>query len=191
VPAIIASHRSELERYYTCPRCGAKGEATLTAVGHSVWGGASLIGIFANLAMFRFGRLADAARGGNAQDEAEFRAQRDADRVLALLRCPSCKKRPLMAFVWPVIRVVGYAIAGAMLAVFAAMFHVTVAPSVAAGVGAAIAVLGELGRFARVRNTVTVRLANAPVAQLPEAREAVVAPESEPTSPADEPSVLR
>jgi hypothetical protein len=58
-------------------------------------------------------------------------------------------------------------------------------------VGAAIAVLGELGRFARVRNTVTVRLANAPVAQLPEAREAVVAPESEPTSPADEPSVLR
>jgi hypothetical protein len=189
VPAIIASHRSELERYYTCPRCNAKGEARLVAVGHSVWGGASLIGIFANLSMFRFGRLADAARGGNAQDEAEFRAQRDADRMLALLRCPSCHKRPLMTFVWPVIRVIGYAIGGALLAVCAAMFHLSIAPSIAAGVFAVIAVVGELGRFSRVRKTVTVRLANAP-AQLPEPRPVVVAPASAPAEPSDEPSIL-
>ncbi|HEX4449632.1 MAG TPA: hypothetical protein VH143_02125 [Kofleriaceae bacterium] len=191
MPAIIASHRSELERYYTCPRCGAKGEARLTAVGRSVWGGGPLIGVLANLAMFRFGRLAEAARGGNAQDEAEFRAQRDADRMLALMRCPSCDKRPRMAFVWPVIRIAGYAIGGAMIAVFAAMFHVMIAPSIAAGVGAAIAVLGEIGRFSRVRGVVAIKMTTQR-RELVEARPpAIAAPkQAEQLESGDEPSLL-
>jgi hypothetical protein len=158
VPAIIASHRSELERYYTCPRCGAKGEAKLTAVGHSMWGGGSIIGVLANLSMLRLSRLGEAARGSNAQDDAEFRAQRDADRVLALMRCPSCHKRPRMAFVWPVIRVAFYALGGAVFAVFAATFGLHVVPSVAAGVLAAVGVLGEVGRFSRVRTAVAVKM---------------------------------
>jgi hypothetical protein len=158
VPAIIASHRTELERYYTCPRCGAKGEAKLTAVGHSMWGGGAIVGVLANLVMFRFGNLAEAARGGNAQDDAGFRAQRDADRILALMRCPSCGKRPRMAFVWPVIRVAFYAVGGMLLALVAATFGLHVAPLVAAGVLAAVAVLGEIGRFSRVRSAVAVKI---------------------------------
>jgi hypothetical protein len=95
-----------------------------------------------------------------------------------------------------VIRIAGYAISGAMIAVFAAMFHVTVAPSLAAGVFAAIAVLGEIGRFARVRGVVAIKMTTRAGELLevpaPVAAPAIVAPKpAEQLESGDEPSLLR
>jgi len=158
VPAILASHRSELVRYYTCPRCGARGEAQLTAVGRSVWGGAFLIHFLVNLMQLR---RVDVATSGNAQDQAEEHAQRDADRVLALMRCPRCHKRPRMALLGPVVRVIGCALLGALVTLLLLMVGIHVAPELGAAVFGAYGVLGEIGRFSRVRRAVALKLTSA------------------------------
>ncbi|HEY1816319.1 MAG TPA: hypothetical protein VGG74_28420 [Kofleriaceae bacterium] len=155
MPAIVASHRSELERYYTCPRCGARGEAKLVAVGRSVWGGAFVVHFLVNLMQLR---RVDVSSSGNAQDQAEEHAQRDADRILGLMRCPSCHKRPRMAFVWPVVRVAGYAVLGALLTVLLLMFGIHMSPELGAAAFGAYGVLGEIGRFSRVRQAVALKM---------------------------------
>ncbi|HEY3806101.1 MAG TPA: hypothetical protein VGL61_26040 [Kofleriaceae bacterium] len=155
MPAIVASHRSELERYYTCPRCGARGEAKLVAVGRSVWGGAFVIHFLVNLMQLR---RVDVASAGNAQDQAEEHAQRDADRMLALMRCPSCHKRPLMTFVWPLVRVAGYALLGALVTLALLMFGLHLPAELGAAAFGAYAVVVEIGRFSRVRRTVALKM---------------------------------
>ena len=195
MPALIATHRGELERYYTCPRCGARGEMKLTAIGRSAWGGGFAMRLYFG-GVFRLGRLASDLGTSNAQDEAETNAQRDADRVLALVRCPSCHKRPRMAFVWPAFRIAGLvAIAqiGLWLGAVPVPLWIT-----AASVGA-IGVVLEAGRFRRASRVATLKLAPG-TPQLPEAR-ALEAPKQRapaiasppqpaPASPGAEPSLL-
>lgn len=127
----------------------------VTAVGRSAWGGAFAIHFVLNLMQLR---RVDIATAGNAQDEAETRAQRDADRLLALVRCPSCDKRPRMAFVWPVVRVVGYAALGAIVTVVLAAFGLHIAPELGAIVFGAFCAVGEIGRFARLRDVVALKM---------------------------------
>ena len=158
MPALIATHRDEVERYYTCPRCGARGEMKVTAVGRSTWGGSFALRLSFG-GFFRLGRMLSDSSTSNAQDDAETRAQRDADRVLALVRCPSCHKRPRLAFVWPVLRLAGFAglaMAGLWLAGLSVPWWAT------AAVVAAIGGTAEAGRFARARQVSTLKLSPGP-----------------------------
>jgi hypothetical protein len=191
VPALIATHRGELERYYTCPRCGARGEMKLTAIGRSAWGGGLAVRLFGGF--FGFGRSSNLGTS-NAQDDAETNAQRDADRVLALVRCPSCHKRPRTAFVWPALRIAGLVAIvqiGLWLGGVLAPLWLT-----AAAVGALGAVL-EAGRFRRASRVAALKLAPG-TSQLPDARvieapvKRAIAPPPQAAAPAPgaEPSLL-
>ena len=65
-------------RYYTCSYCGAKAEVAFHAVGDSGW---------------HRDRLLSNDAEQRAHDAAEEDMMTDADRVLHLIRCPTCKRR--------------------------------------------------------------------------------------------------
>lgn len=149
-----------MERYYACPRCGARGEAKLVAIGRSMWGGASILSVLMGLILLRRVKLGPT----NAQDQAGAHAQRDAERVLSLMRCPMCNKRPHLALVWPVARVIGNALVGAGLvavirfAIGFALGRDVVPLWFGAAVFGGMAVAGELSRFRRVRDVEVVKM---------------------------------
>lgn len=157
-------------RNYRCVRCGARGEVAFRAVGRSTWIAESLLG-------------EDPVQA--AWQQAEQDLMNDADRALALVKCPTCGMRPPRAMFWVGVRVTlwlgvaagGLAIGGATGVCVAAGF----------GVGAIIQGLAERTRFHRATRAVFPRLVPGALPEprrprLPEAR-AIAAPPAEPEAP--------
>ena len=84
-----------VERTFTCPRCGAHGEAQFHAVGEGGWARESVLSDMFNT---------DSAVERSAQDAAAALLL-DADRIVSLIRCPSCEQRAPGALTWPAVRV--------------------------------------------------------------------------------------
>ncbi len=84
-----------VERTFTCPRCGAHGEVEFHAVGEGGWARESVLTQMFNT---------DSAIERSAQDAAAD-LMLDADRIVSLIRCPSCEQRAPGALTWPAIRV--------------------------------------------------------------------------------------
>lgn len=84
-----------VERTFTCPRCGAHGEAAFNAIGEGGWARESALADLFNT---------DSAEERSAQDAASALLL-DADRIVALIRCPHCKQRAPRALLWPAVRV--------------------------------------------------------------------------------------
>jgi hypothetical protein len=91
------------QRYFTCGHCGAKGEVLFVAHGDS---GCQQEGSF----LFKTDGWA------KAKDAAEEDLMRDAERVLGLVPCPTCKRRNPRYVRWAMIR------AGAWLVLAAIAF---------------------------------------------------------------------
>jgi hypothetical protein len=162
--ALIATQRGSVERYYTCPRCGARGEVEFTA--HGMGGSFSMLGWLFSL--WRFRRLGDFGSSGNPQDDADAEQRKDADRILALIRCPACHKRPPGAFFWPALRIVGLGVLG-LIAVSIRLHLMGVPWWLGGAVLAGFGLIVEIRRFGRAQHFATLKLA--PGADpLPEAR---------------------
>ncbi len=86
----LATRRERALRLFRCERCGARGEVSFGAVGISGW--------------HREGLLNDTAVL-DAGAEAEVELRRDAERVLAFVRCPTCQRRAPGAVFWAGVRV--------------------------------------------------------------------------------------
>lgn len=84
-----------VERPFTCPRCGAHGQAAFNAIGEGRWARESPLADLFNT---------DSAEERSAQDAASA-VLIDADRIVALIRCPACKQRAPKALLWPTVRV--------------------------------------------------------------------------------------
>jgi hypothetical protein len=87
---MIATHRAPVERDWLCRHCNAFGVVTVDAIGNAekrIW--------------FSKTSAAEAAH-----DLAAEALQADADRVIALVRCPTCRHRPsgLFATLWHGVR---------------------------------------------------------------------------------------
>jgi hypothetical protein len=163
--ALIATQRGSVERYYTCPRCGVRGEVEFTAHGMSSGGGSMLAVLFG---LWRLRRLSDFGSSSNPQDEADAEQRKDADRTLALIRCPSCHKRPPGAFFWPALRITGFGVLG-LIAVSMRLYLWGVPWWVGGAVMAGFGLILETRRFGRARRFATLKLAPG-AAALPEAR---------------------
>jgi uncharacterized protein (UPF0212 family) len=165
-----------VERYYTCPRCGAKGEVAFTASGrgNAIDGTSLFIRLFAPRRYWS--RAADlpaldaVSRAGAAQ-------RQDAERTLGVIRCPACGKRPLGAFVWPAFRIALITALGLFLT--SLRFYLVGLPWWSGGaVFAAVQVVIEIRRFHRAARVATLKLV-APPHPLPSAR-VVAAPHTAP-----------
>jgi hypothetical protein len=163
--ALIATQRGSVERYYTCPRCGARGEVEFTAHGTSTGGGSMLAWLFG---LWRFRRLGDFGSSGNPQDDADAEQRKDADRILALIRCPACHKRPPGAFFWPALRIAGLGVLG-LIAVSIRLHLMGVPWWLGGAVLAGFGLIVEIRRFGRAQKFATLKLAPG-AAALPEAR---------------------
>lgn len=128
------ARREVVERYFACARCGARGEVELPAVGRSAWQSALPL-------------LDDPI--ARASDQAERQLRADAERVLALTRCPRCRRRPPGAIRNATVRVAALAAVSIAIAVAFASAIGTVTAFVAGAVGIAIAIGAELARFGR------------------------------------------
>lgn len=91
------------ERYFTCPRCGAKGEVEFHAVGEGGW--------------VRESWWSSSSAVERSAQQAADDLMVDADRVLGLIRCPACELRPPGALRWTTIRVLAPLGLGALAAV--------------------------------------------------------------------------
>lgn len=87
--------RQAVERTFKCPRCGAHGEVEFHAIGEGGWARESVLTEMFNT---------ESAVERSAQDAAADLTL-DADRVVSLIRCPSCEQRAPGAFTWPAFRV--------------------------------------------------------------------------------------
>ena len=93
-----AIHSSTEERYFACRNCGARGEVQFRARGDSGWQAGSLL-------------LEIEAQDVDERAEEDLMA--DADRVVHLMKCPTCKRRDPAYVRWTYLRVIGwFALAG-------------------------------------------------------------------------------
>lgn len=90
VHEIRAVHSETAERYWACRHCGARGEVAFRAIGDSGWQTESLI--------------LD-VESEDATTRAEEDLMVDAERVLHLIRCPTCKRRDPRYVRWARLRV--------------------------------------------------------------------------------------
>lgn len=86
---VSVTREETLERTWACERCGAGGFVVLRAVGESGW------------KQVWWSR--DAAEDA-AHEDAKWAVQRDADRMLGMIRCPTCHLRAKGVYAWAVIR---------------------------------------------------------------------------------------
>ena len=186
-----ATQTEHAERYFTCRRCGAHGEVAFAARGESRWHRSSLFD------------------GGAAEDNARADAQHDmmvdAERVTALIRCPTCGKRDAGYVWWSWIRPLAlFAFAG-VLYVLLPMYQVLIG----VGIAALFQTYREYMRYRRADRATILRLQSGklpepkprppltpvapPVPKLPAARALVAppVPTRAPRGPADEPAFLR
>jgi hypothetical protein len=86
---VSVTREETLERNWECARCGAHGHVVMRAVGESGW----------KQVWWSREAAEDAAR-----EDAGWAVQRDADRMLGMIKCPSCKHRAKGVYAWAVIR---------------------------------------------------------------------------------------
>ncbi|HUQ05817.1 MAG TPA: hypothetical protein VM261_25120 [Kofleriaceae bacterium] len=86
---VSVTREETVERNWECARCDAHGVVVMRAVGDSGW------------KQVWFDR--DEAEA-SAQEDARWAVQRDADRMLGIIRCPSCRRRARGAYAWAAIR---------------------------------------------------------------------------------------
>lgn len=90
---IRATVAETTQRYFTCRYCGARGEVELLAQGDSGWQEST---------WYREATITDAASA------AETDLMLDAERVLGLVKCPTCKRRDARYVRWGKIRVAAW-----------------------------------------------------------------------------------
>jgi len=188
--------RHELtERTFKCARCGARADVMFHAIGESGWQ--------------REGGLLAPDPGPQLAEAAEVDLRGDAQRLLALLPCPTCGKRAPRAMFWAGVRV-GFWIALGLLVPILGGAELYLGTVICWALGGAQA-WRERGRLVRARKAVITKLTPGVLPQgparakparveparakpaLPEAR-AIVAPPIAPPAPrepGDEPTFLR
>jgi hypothetical protein len=87
--SVSVTRAETLERNWECARCDAHGVVVLRAEGDSGWK--------------RVWWDRDEAEAA-AHDDARWAVQRDADRILGMIRCPSCRHRARGVYFWAVVR---------------------------------------------------------------------------------------
>jgi hypothetical protein len=129
-----AVHSSTEERYFACRACGAKGEVQFRAWGDSGWqAGSVLLEVEAQ----------------DVHERAEEDLMADADRVLHLIKCPTCKLRDGAYVRWGYIRVAGWF---ALASVFAWVASFMVPYQIMLFVAAAVCGLGGIWQITRERS---------------------------------------
>lgn len=86
---VSVTREETVERNWACARCEARGVVQLRAVGESGW------------KQVWWSREAAEER---AAEDAGWAVQRDADRMLGMIRCPSCRQRARGVYGWAVLR---------------------------------------------------------------------------------------
>jgi hypothetical protein len=135
--------RQELaERLFKCENCGARGEVAFLAKGESAW-------------------KRDSIWGGDpmqdAADQAEHEMMADADRALAMVKCPTCGERGRGAVKWSIIRVtMWFGVASAVF--FGTAGAVITLPGICAILGA-VQVWSEVSRVRRANRAQILKLA--------------------------------
>jgi hypothetical protein len=142
-----AIHSSTEERYFTCRHCGAKGEVQFRARGDSGWqAGSVLLEVEAQ----------------DVHERAEEDLMADADRVLHLIKCPTCKQRDGAYVRWGYIRVAGWLALGGVLAwvgSFMVPYQLTLyIAAIVCGLGAIWQIMRERSRYQRADGARILRL---------------------------------
>jgi hypothetical protein len=144
---VSVTREEHVERTWVCERCGAGGHVVLHAIGDSGW----------KEVWFSRDEAEDAAH-----EDARWAVQRDAERMLGMVRCPSCRMRARGVHAWAVLRNiipvgVGLGIGAALAVVILVLAHwpFWLAPFFMLA-GAAVALLPERRRWIEANNT-TVR----------------------------------
>lgn len=144
---VSVTRHETVERTWECARCDAHGVVVLRAVGESGWKQVWL--------------SRDDAEA-EATEDARWAVQRDAERMLGMIRCPTCRLRARGVYAWAALRNIIPVGIGLFTAAIVALVVVVTAhwpwwiglPMMAAG--AAIALLPERRRWLEARET-TVR----------------------------------
>jgi hypothetical protein len=170
-----ATHREVAERYFTCARCGARGEVSFNAVGRSGWA--------------REGILENEDAIGRAHEEAEVELRKDAQRTLDMVKCPTCGLRAPGAVFWACARIFAWAVIGLVYGVVRGGAEIAL---LVAAIPTAVFAWLELSRLRRAKRALITKLEpgklpeRAPPkpqpARLPAAR-VVAAPERAPSAP--------
>jgi hypothetical protein len=135
-----ATQSEHAERYFTCKNCGAKGEVRFHAHGE---------GVATENAFVDDG--AQRALAGAEED-----LMLDADRVLHLIRCPTCGRRDGGYVMWTVIRpVLWFATAAALYTLEATYFAI---PTVGLIIGGVWQAWREGSRYRRANRAQLLRL---------------------------------
>ncbi|MDQ3338623.1 MAG: hypothetical protein M4D80_25950 [Myxococcota bacterium] len=142
-----AIHSSTEERYFHCRGCGAKGEVQFRAWGDSGWQtGALILEVEADDVLVR----------------AEEDLMADADRVLHLIKCPTCKQRDPAYVRWVYARVIGwFALAGffAWVGNIMVPYRITLyITAIVCGLGGVWQITRERSRYKRAASARILRL---------------------------------
>ncbi|MBL0218967.1 MAG: hypothetical protein IPQ07_34500 [Myxococcales bacterium] len=153
------------ERYFTCPRCNAKGEVEFHAVGEGGW--------------VRESWWSSSSAVERSAQQAADDLMVDADRVARMIRCPACELRPPGALRWALLRVLAPLAVGALAAVVGGEGWI-----VAIGMGVMALWLGyrELQRLRRADRAEILKL-EYPKDALPVARATPVPKRAPPPTP--------
>jgi len=181
-------------RYFTCKRCGARGEVAFRAKGDSGW---------------QTGSIMLEVDPQDVHTAAEEDLMSDAERVLGLVKCPTCKQRAPGSVRWAWIRILAWFAAGGLgYAAMGVIIHVQIG-AIVCGVLGCWQAWREHSRFRRADRAKLLRLKPGtrpapeagptpkpvlpPAPKLPPAR-AITAPPIQPIQPRgpdEEPAFLR
>jgi hypothetical protein len=167
-----------VERTWRCERCGASGLVNLKAVGHSGWR--------------REGWSDPDQVAAQAREDASYAVMHDAERILAMIVCPTCREPARGAVFWSRVRMIGTALIGVAGAGFLGFLAVAVSPvplwlaPIGTPLGAWIGCHEERRRRRESRGVIVVHLVKGE-AKLPVAIARVAPPRALPPAPKLEP----
>jgi hypothetical protein len=153
VTEIRAVRAETTERYFNCRQCGARGEVSFRAVGDSGWQSEAL--------------LLDVELE-DVHERAEEDLLVDAERVLHLIRCPTCKQRDSSYVRWAAIRVLAWFAIGLPL-FFISHFYFLIT-AIGCTVGGLWQIWRERSRFKRADTARILRLKPGKHARLADAK---------------------
>ena len=143
------------ERYFNCNSCGARGEVSFDAIGvgwqrRNMW----------QMLIMPLWWWRRAGNGPRADEQAAEDLMADAERTLALVKCPTCGKRSSGSVLWATSRVVAWVGFGYVLTLLGSPHGLTrfAAYGYALYGVAAYQLYRELGRFKRARDVEILKL---------------------------------
>ena len=154
--------RTETRQHaWECVRCRAHGLVTLRAVGESGWK--------------RVGYFNPQKAEARAYNDAAVAVQRDAERIMEMIRCPKCLQRAPRVRFWSGVRlvpaviaglVVGGLMGGGVASILGVSFWLGLP---AAPIGGYVGTLTERRRWREARSALIVQLEGGEAPKLPEA----------------------